>query len=139
MYCRPTGILCKENCHRQCCIKLNESHRQSVFNSFYDLSDENFKNAYLFGCLKPMTPKIMRVDAHSHHKLSFPYFVTIDGQCSSICKAAFSKLHQITYSKVDFILSQHKDGLPAFVLSLEDSTATDTRSALKELRKSWSI
>jgi len=69
-----TGWLCKKKCHRLCSSKLNEDQRQTLFDSYYSLADENQKNTYLFGCIKPVTPKVKLLHAKKHRKMSFAYF-----------------------------------------------------------------
>ena len=105
--------LCQQKCRRQCSSKLDDAKRETIFGSYYTMPDESTKNAYLFGCIKPLAPKVQRLDAQKHRKMSFAYFVTIEGQCVSICKSAFAHLHQITNSKIDYILSLHGEELPA--------------------------
>ena len=135
-----TGWLCKKKCHRLCSSKLNEDQRQTLFDSYYSLADENQKNTYLFGCIKPVTPKVKLLHAKKHRKMSFAYFVTVDGQSISVCKTAFSRLHQITNSKIDYILSQHLAGRSTAEPSKKDDTESGVMQLVqKEFKESWSI
>jgi hypothetical protein len=105
--------LCRDTCRRKCTDKINDSERQKIFDSYYNISDEDLKNAYLFGCISPVAPKTLRANASKHHAMSFCYSITVDSCKKYVCKTAFAKLHVITNSKIDFVTKQIADGLSA--------------------------
>lgn len=96
---RSSEILCREKCKRKCSEKIDMSHRQHIFDSFYAL-DTNSKNCYLFKSIKPVKPQVQRMQAKKHREMSFHYEVVVNGETIIVCKKAFETLHQITSMKI---------------------------------------
>ena len=105
-------ILCREKCKRKCSEKIDMSHRQHIFDSFYAL-DTNSKNCYLFKSIKPIKPQVQRMQAKKHREMSFHYEVVVNGETIIVCKKAFETLHQITSMKIYHLTEQIKTGAPA--------------------------
>ena len=105
----PGEILCSLRCRLQCSEKLSVEDRTSIFHQFHSL-DTNQKNCYLFSSIEPRKPVVQRVSANRHRQLSFWYHITVNRERLHICKCAFAKIHQITFSKVDHLLTQIRSG-----------------------------
>lgn len=105
--------LCREKCRRKCSVKIQDSQREEIFNSYYNLETEDIKNMYLFKCISPVKPRTLRLDAQKHHQNSFRFSVSVDGDKMYVCKKALSSLHQISMSKIDVVAKQRSQGLCA--------------------------
>jgi len=98
------------NCRLRCDEKFTDAQRQALFDSFYTL-DDNGKNVYIFKSLKPIAPKSLMLNAKTHRKSSFTYWVTSGTAECRVCKLAYRRLHQISNSKVFHIAQQVAAGL----------------------------
>ena len=98
------------NCRLRCDEKFTDAQRQALFDSFYTL-DDNGKNVYIYKSLKPIAPKSLMLNAKTHHKSSFTYWVTSGTAECRVCKLAYRRLHQISNSKVFHIAQQVAAGL----------------------------
>jgi len=103
--------LCREKCRRKCSTKIQDSQRDTLFNSYYEMETEDIKNMYLFKCISPVKPRVQRLDAQRHHQMSFRYSVSVDGDKVFVCKKALSSLHQISLSKIDLVTKQCSQGM----------------------------
>ena len=107
------SCLCNDRCKRKCSTKLDSDQRDAIFESYYELQNEDAKNAHIFGCISPVKPRSQRLDAKRHRQMSFRYSLTMNGSKAYVCKKAFAVLHQISMSKIDAVTKQHALGLPA--------------------------
>jgi len=85
--------------------------RLDIFQAYYSL-DAGEKDVYLFGCMRGSKPKMLLSDTERHREISVSYVLRNDEMDVRLCKKAFMKLHNISQSKVDHIVSQGKLGLP---------------------------
>jgi hypothetical protein len=100
-----TDVLCREKCRMKCNERLKSENRLEIFQRFHAV-DVNSKNNYLCQSITARDPKTLCVAAKGHRKKSFWYSVVIQGERQRVCKKAFTQLHQITNSKVDWLLRQ---------------------------------
>jgi len=87
--------LCSAKCRRKCDTKLSSEQRNAIFQSYYEMENEDTKNAHIFGCVSLLKPRTHRLDAKTHRQMSFCYSVQGDGSKMYVCKKAFAALHQI--------------------------------------------
>ena len=109
--------LCRTGCKFKCNEHFDNATRSEVFDAYYALTP-GAHDVYLYGCIACRNPKVCRNDALTHREVSVTYMTKVDGESVRVCKQAFMKLHRITQSKVDYIVSQGKLGLPAARQSL---------------------
>lgn len=76
---------CKKNCR-----KSLHGKEQKIFNCFWDLSNYDVQNAYLFGLIKCDKPKrryIKKTKKNiSSQRVTAKYFIKIDGEDIQVCK-----------------------------------------------------
>ena len=131
----PDGFLCKNKCRRHCSTKIAESERQQIFDAFYEMDGES-QNAYLFKSIEPVKPQMQRLNAERHRQLSFHYRVTVNGNATYICKAAFISLHQITKAKLNHLIQQINSGASAPHPSLR-GRHSNRPNKTDEKKQSW--
>lgn len=110
---RMIGSPC--NCPLKCWERMG-SKILEIFNNFWDLSDFNLQNSYLFTCLKlcdvkrRYTKKVNPAE-ESRRQNTFEYFVRISGKHLRVCKRAFMSSHGLTSDKrLRTLFHQMKDG-----------------------------
>lgn len=87
------GELC--DCPLKCKVKLVDV-KEKIFDSFWDLSDFDKQNAYLFSCIEPYNVKKRYGKAapeQSRRQKSYYFKVNIAGEMVRICKKTFMAVH----------------------------------------------
>ena len=95
----------------------DEADRRKICSAFYSLTS-TAQDAYLFGCITSLPPRLTLNTASKPRELSVRYVVNTGTGKFRICKLAFQNLHGITSSKVRHIVKQTKNGQPTVNQSL---------------------
>ena len=113
----PVSVSLCNHCRYKCNEHVDDDSRTALFSSYYELPSDA-QNVYLFSCLMTTEPKYRLVNAESQREVSVIYNVNVKGTPVRVCKQAFMKLHAISQSKVDHIISQKKSGLTMARMSM---------------------
>ena len=78
-----------------------------IFSNFWSLTDYNLQNSYLSNLLKWDDCKVSTVSNRPSRKLrTISYFVTVNGEATTVCRQAFLNIHDIKEKRVCVVLSK---------------------------------
>jgi len=102
------------SCRKQCMASLTHDHCQKLFNSFWELSDFNQRNAFLFGQIQAARPARHYADAaESRRQFTFLFYVKDNcGESVRVCKQAFLSIFGLQNSRgrINNIMTQIVSG-----------------------------
>lgn len=104
-----TPITCK--CQLKCSEKILPETQKTIFKSFWDMSDYNCQNAYLFPNIEIGEKKRPRTDSKKRTIKVFYFVFSEKGTRQRVCKKAFVQVHGIRRGRVDMIVNKKKSGI----------------------------
>lgn len=110
---RCVGELC--HCILKCKEMLTDPLQKVIFEEFWNLSNFDKQNAYLFGCIEAFGVKRRYGNSTpetSRRQKSYYFKVNIDGEMKRICRKSFLAVHGLQNSRgcLNNILKQIKSG-----------------------------
>ena len=90
------------SCGRDCSKKVTISEQTAIFSKFYELSNHDTQNKYLFGLIKKAEVKRRRAKGGSTRSAVFHYYVRLsNGEETEVCKGAFCQVHAVGKKRVE--------------------------------------
>lgn len=109
---RQMGPPCK--CKNNCFDLFQDNEMRTVYQAFWDMGDRDLQNNYLFGQIRPSSPKRRyRKSASPRKNKTYKYHVRCkDGKEKAVCRKAFLSIHglQNNEGRLKGVLKQQREG-----------------------------